>query len=206
MFQTHFFWDFEFRICFEFRDSNFGFSFAELHNRCILGMNMTTNDKGLRIAISGKGGVGKTTLTVLLAKLFADEASNVIVIDAGTATTIDVARRDGNYLGGIICPGMQLLADMMHQKTAQLPRISVRKPRSLIGRSTEECLRSGLFNGTIAMVRGLIKDIRKSKKGNFLCVATGGSGKLLSSYVEGIQKYDADLCLYGILSVYYENV
>lgn len=131
---------------------------------------------------------------------------DVIVIDAGTATTIDVAKRDGEYLGGIICPGMQILAEMMHRKTAQLPMVSVRKPRNLIGRSTEECIQSGLFNGTVAMVSGLVKSIRKSKKGNFLCVATGGAGKLLSSCVEDIQKYDADLCMYGVLNIYYKNV
>lgn len=130
---------------------------------------------------------------------------DVIVVDAGTAITIDVARRGGDYLGGIICAGMDILSESVHRRTAQLPKIRVMRPRNLIGTSTEECIRSGIFNGTMAMVRGLIQDIKENTKGDFFCVATGGSAKILTRYVDEIEEHDADLCMYGALNIYYRN-
>ena len=131
---------------------------------------------------------------------------DVIVMDAGTAITIDVARRRGEFLGGIICPGMHLLASAMHRRTAQLPMVKVKRPRNLVGQSTEECMRSGIFHGTMAMIGGLIAGIKKQTKGDFYCVATGGSGDMVSQYVDEIDEYNEDLCLYGALSIYYRNV
>jgi type III pantothenate kinase len=131
---------------------------------------------------------------------------NVIVIDAGTAITIDVARRGGDYLGGIICPGMHMLSESIHGMTAQLPKIVVSKPRTLIGRSTEACIRSGVFNGTMAMIRGLIQTIKRRMRGDYYCVATGGAGKVIARYVDEIDEYDEDLCMYGALNIYYRNV
>ena len=130
---------------------------------------------------------------------------DVIVVDAGTAITMDVARRGGDYLGGIICAGMDILSESVHRRTAQLPKIRVTRPRNLIGTSTEECIRSGVFNGTMAMVRGLIQDVKEKTKGDFYCIATGGSGKILTRYVDEIEEYDADLCMYGALNIYYRN-
>jgi len=131
--------------------------------------------------------------------------SNVIVIDAGTATTIDVATRNGDYLGGIICPGLHMLSECMHEKTAQLPLVTITGPQDLIGRSTVECIASGLFNGTMAMIRGLVRDIKKQRRGEFFCVATGGSGKIIAQNVEEVRAYDEDLCLHGILTIYDKN-
>lgn len=131
--------------------------------------------------------------------------TDVIVVDAGTATTIDVATREGDYLGGIICPGLRMLSECMHEKTAQLPLVTVDGPHDLIGRSTGECIASGLFNGTMAMIKGLVRDIKKQCRGRFLCVATGGSGKIIAENVKEIRAYDDDLCLYGILTIYEKN-
>ncbi len=131
---------------------------------------------------------------------------DVIVVDAGTAITVDVATRDWLHLGGIICPGMRVLSEQMYRQTAQLPRTKIRKPRNLIGRSTEECLQSGIFNGTMAMVSGLVRDIRRQERRDFLCVATGGSGKVVAANVHDVDRYDDDLGIYGILSIYHKIV
>jgi type III pantothenate kinase len=131
--------------------------------------------------------------------------TDVIVIDSGTATTIDVATRDGDYLGGIICPGLHMLSECMHEKTAQLPLVTITGPQDLIGRSTVECIASGLFNGTMAMIKGLVRDIKKQCRGEFFCVATGGSGRIIAQNVEEVQAYDEDLCLHGILTIYEKN-
>lgn len=131
---------------------------------------------------------------------------DVIVIDAGTAITVDVATRGWHHLGGIICPGMHILSEQMYQQTAQLPRIKIRKPKNLIGRSTEECLHSGIFHGTMAMVSGLVRDIRKQERRDFLCVATGGSGKIIAANVNDVDRYDDDLGIYGILQIFYRSM
>jgi len=128
---------------------------------------------------------------------------DAIVVDAGTAITADVVLREGKYLGGVIMPGMNILSASMHKNTAQLPEVAVRKPRGLIGRSTEECIRSGIFYGTMMMVSGFINELKRKYGKSFFCVSTGGSGKLLSKHIKEIQKYDADLCMYGALTIYY---
>lgn len=131
---------------------------------------------------------------------------DVIVVDAGTAITIDVALSTGQHLGGLICPGMRILSELMHKKTALLPRVVVRKTRNLIGQNTEECIQSGIFNGTMYMLSGLIKEMRTRYDRDFLVVSTGGTGELISRHVEDIDRYDPDLCMYGALIVYYRNV
>ena len=131
---------------------------------------------------------------------------DVIVIDAGTAITVDVATRGWHHLGGIICPGMHILSEQLYRQTAQLPQIRIRKPKNLIGRSTEECLHSGIFNGTMAMVSGLVRDIRRQERRDFLCVATGGSGKVVAANVNDVDRYDDDLGIYGVLHVYYRSI
>lgn len=128
---------------------------------------------------------------------------NAIVVDAGTAITVDVVLSGGKHLGGVILPGMHMLSACMYRNTAQLPEVAVRKPKDVIGRSTEECIRSGIFNGTMMMVSGFIKELKRKHGKSFFCVSTGGSGALLAKHIKEIQKYDADLCLYGALAIYY---
>lgn len=131
---------------------------------------------------------------------------DVIVVDAGTAITLDVALSKGDYLGGVICPGLHILSELMHDRTALLPKVAVRKAKKLVGRSTEECVQSGIFNGTMFMLSGLIREINRRHDRDFFCVSTGGSGEFISRHVEEIQRFDADLCMYGALIIYYRNV
>ena len=80
-----------------------------------------------------------------------------IVIDFGTATTFDAISAKGEYLGGVICPGPQISADALVQRTAKLPRIDVRKPPRVIGTNTIGAMQSGLFWGYVDMVEGLVR-------------------------------------------------
>ena len=130
---------------------------------------------------------------------------NLIIVDFGTATTLDIILKDGYYLGGIIFPGIGTLMDALVERTSLLKKVSLKKPAHIIGTSTEECIQSGIFNGTVAMISGLIRKIRKEYRKNFLCVATGGWGKIMSSQIEEIKYFDPDLCLFGILKIYYYN-
>jgi type III pantothenate kinase len=104
-----------------------------------------------------------------------------VVIDFGTAVTFDIINRKGNYVGGIITPGLAAMTDYLHEKTALLPRIELRAPRTLIGKSTEEAMRIGAVHGYRGMIRALISQVRRQLNARHLpVVATGGHARLLA--------------------------
>lgn len=131
---------------------------------------------------------------------------DLIIIDFGTATTLNVVFKNGHFVGGIIIPGVEALRSALTGRAALIKEVVLKRPAYLIGRSTEECIQSGIYNGTIVMVRGLIQAIRKEYNKRFLCVATGGWGKTLSSQIDEIKHYDPVLSLFGILKIYHYNV
>ena len=87
-------------------------------------------------------------------------ASPVIVVDFGTATTFDVISAAGEYIGGVICPGIGISADALFQRAARLPRVDVRKPPSIIGQTTVTSMQAGLFFGYVSMVDGIVTRMR----------------------------------------------
>ena len=84
----------------------------------------------------------------------------MIVVDFGTATTFDAISATGEYLGGVICPGISISADALFQRAARLPRVDVRKPPAVVGRTTVAAMQSGLFLGYVGMVDGLVARMR----------------------------------------------
>jgi type III pantothenate kinase len=122
----------------------------------------------------------------------------VIVVDFGTATTFDAISAAGEYLGGVICPGIQISADALFQRAARLPRIEVRKPANIIGRTTVASMQAGLFFGYVDMVEGLVGRIRRELGGPVMCVATGGLAEVISPETTVIQRVSPDLTLNGL--------
>lgn len=120
-----------------------------------------------------------------------------IVCSLGTATTIDVVSAEREFLGGVIASGMSAMAESLHLKAARLPKVEVIKPDSLLGNSTSESIRSGVYYGYVAMVEGLISRMR-SLSGVSRVVGTGGNVELLSDEFAGIMTADADLLLNGL--------
>lgn len=131
---------------------------------------------------------------------------NLLIISFGTATTIDVVLKDGHYLGGIINPGIDLLLAGLVENTALLKKVKLHKPRKYIGKTTEECIQSGVINGSITMVQGLIKAIKHEVRRKLLCIATGGWGQRMTKYIEEIDCFDQDLTTFGILKIFENNV
>jgi len=129
----------------------------------------------------------------------------LIVVDFGTATTLDAITAKGEYLGGAICPGVQISADALFQRAARLPRIDVRKPSSVIGRTTVGAMESGLFWGYVAMVEGLVRRMSDELGGSALCVATGGLANVIAPETPLIQHVDPDLTLQGLRIVWERN-
>jgi len=129
----------------------------------------------------------------------------LIVLDFGTATTLDAITAKGEYLGGAICPGVQISADALFQRAARLPRIDVRKPARIVGRTTVGAMESGLFYGYVGMVEGLLRRMGDEMGGNALCVATGGLAPVIAPETPLIQHVDLDLTLHGLRIVWERN-
>ena len=127
----------------------------------------------------------------------------VVVVDFGTAVTFDVVSARGNYVGGIIAPGLAAMTDYLHEKTALLPRIKVREIKSAIGKSTEEAMLVGAVHGYRGLVRELIGELKRELRVKKLpVVATGGYAKLIAAKLPEISAVDPDLTLEGLRLVW----
>jgi type III pantothenate kinase len=129
----------------------------------------------------------------------------LIVVDFGTATTFDAITARGEYLGGVICPGIQISADALFQRAARLPRIDVRKPDHVIGRTTVASMQSGLFFGYVGMVEGLVHRLRAELGRDAFCVATGGLAEVISPETDVVDAIDRDLTLQGLRMIWERN-
>jgi len=128
----------------------------------------------------------------------AKHKGDLIVIDFGTATTFDAVSAKGEYLGGVICPGPQISADALVQRTAKLPRIDVRKPPRVIGTSTIGAMQAGLFWGYVDMVEGLVRRMKAELGGAAIVVATGGLASIVAPESKVIEHVDPELTLRGL--------
>jgi type III pantothenate kinase len=124
----------------------------------------------------------------------------VIAVDFGTATTFDVISAAGEYIGGVICPGIGISADALFQRAARLPRVDVRKPPSIIGQTTVTSMQAGLFFGYVSMVDGIVHRIRAELPfgERAVCIATGGMANVLANETTTIERVEPDLTLQGL--------
>jgi len=127
----------------------------------------------------------------------------VVVVDFGTAVTFDVVDAQGNYIGGIIAPGLAAMTDYLHEKTALLPKIRIREIKSVVGKSTEEAMLIGAVQGYRGLVRELIESLKLQLKAKKLpVVATGGYAKLIAAKMPEISAVSRDLTLEGLRLVW----
>ena len=129
----------------------------------------------------------------------------LIVIDFGTATTFDVVDDDGNYCGGVIAPGINLSIEALHQAAAMLPRVSVEKPPTVIGKRTTPAMQSGIYWGYVGLIEGLVARIRAEYGKELRVVATGGLAPLFDAATSAIGEVDGDLTLRGLVSIHRRN-
>jgi len=124
----------------------------------------------------------------------------LIVVDFGTGTTFDVISAQGEYLGGVICPGINISAEALFTRAARLPRVDVRKPPMVIGQNTVNAMQSGLFYGYVEMVDGLVRRIRGELAGGdgAVVLATGGLAGVISGESSAIEHVDDNLTLEGL--------
>jgi len=122
----------------------------------------------------------------------------LIVVDFGTATTFDVVDADGAYLGGVICPGINLSIEALHQAAARLPRIGIGRPQAVIGRSTVPAMQSGVYWGYVGLIEGLVTRIKAEFGGPMKVIATGGLAPLFAEGTLMIDQIEPDLTLDGL--------
>ncbi len=128
-----------------------------------------------------------------------------IVVDFGTATTFDVISKDGDYLGGVIAPGIRTSLDALFEKAARLPRIELARPQSAIGKTTSQGMQSGMVFGFAGLVDGLIRRLAKEMSGKPNVIATGRLAEMVSCECETIETVDQFLALDGLYFIYEKN-
>jgi len=126
--------------------------------------------------------------------------SPAIVVDFGTAVTFDIVSAKRKYIGGVIAPGLESMTNFLYQRTALLPKLSLKEPRSAIGRSTIEAMRAGAVIGYRGLVREIIARIKAERfyRQNVHVVATGGYADLIAKGLDEIDSVHADLTLEGL--------
>ena len=165
-------------------------------------------ERGLRLPIANrllkpKQAGADRLLNALAGRVF--YGAPLIVVDFGTATTLDVVGRDGAYLGGVICPGPNLSAKALNLYTAKLPRVSLARVGTALGRSTEHAMRSGLYFGHMGAIEALIARLRSELGGKVPSVATGGWSGLFFGQTKALDHHRPDLTLQGLRLVFEHN-
>lgn len=130
----------------------------------------------------------------------------IIIVDFGTATTYCAVDRKGDYIGGVITPGVQISLDALFERAAKLPRVEIIKPDTLIGRNTVSAMQAGAVYGQVGQVDYIVNRMRKELgEPNCRVIATGGLAKLIAPETETIQDVDSMLTLDGLKIIYDKN-
>ncbi|MDX1975454.1 MAG: type III pantothenate kinase [Rickettsiales bacterium] len=129
----------------------------------------------------------------------------LIVVDFGTATTFDIVSDKGEYLGGVISPGVNLSLDALQRAAAKLPNIGIQRPDRVIGTNTTSAMQSGIFYGYIGLIEGIAERIKAEYAAPMKVIATGGLASLYAKSCALIEQVEPDLTIYGLHDLYHMN-
>ena len=159
---------------------------------------------GLNIHVDVPSQVGSDRIVIAVAALAEYEAP-LVLMDMGTATTIEVVEPENVYMGGVIFPGVMVSLDALTSRAAQLPGISLDKPKSVIGKKTVDCMRSGMMYGTAAMIDGIVDRIEEELGHKSTLIATGGMARFITPLCRHNIILERDLLLKGLNIIYKKN-
>ena len=160
---------------------------------------------GLNIVMDNPGSVGADRIVCAIAGLSMNKPP-LVMIDMGTATTIDVVDEKKNYIGGCIMPGLRSSLDALSEKTAQLPEISLEAPKNIIGKNTVDCRCSGFLYGFASMLDGCIERVEEQLGQKVSVIITGGLSRFVMPLCKRKMTYADDLLLKGLYIIYKKNV
>jgi type III pantothenate kinase len=162
-------------------------------------------ETGVRIAVDNPREVGADRIVNALAafRLYGGPA---IVIDLGTATTLDAVSSDGTYLGGAIAPGLTSSVEALSRFTARLPRVEMVRPARALGRDTAGAMQSGIILGHASMIEGMVRRIAAEMEGEPTVIATGGFCNVMADEIPLIHAADKGLTLKGLRLMHQLNV
>jgi type III pantothenate kinase len=161
-------------------------------------------DLGIRILMDRPYEVGADRLAnVVGGHLLYPEP--LVVVDFGTATSFDVADGEGNFIGGIISPGINMGLEALHAATAKLPRIALEQPARIIGKDTLGAMQSGIYWGYVGLIDGLVGRIAKEFGAPLKVIATGGLAPLFFGATPTIQHLELEITMLGLVEIHRRN-
>lgn len=159
---------------------------------------------GLNIHVDVPSQVGSDRIVIAVAAL-AEYKAPLLLLDLGTATTIEAVEPDNVYMGGVIIPGVRVSLDALTSRAAQLPGISLDQPKQVIGKNTVDCMRSGMMYGTAAMIDGLVERMEEELGHHCTLIATGGLAQFIIPLCKREIILEKDLLLKGLNIIYKKN-
>jgi len=163
-----------------------------------------TIETGLEILYDAPRDVGADRLVNAAAAVHKYGAP-CIVVDFGTATKFEAINEQRQYLGGVIAPGFGISMDALFERAPRLPRVEIKRPQTVIGSSTVAALQSGLYNGYVCLVHGVLQKMREELNENTRVIATGGLAHLIVAESNSIEIIDDTLTLDGLRLIYELN-
>jgi type III pantothenate kinase len=159
---------------------------------------------GMAILIENPREVGADRIADAVAG-FDRARGGVIVVDFGTSTNFDVVTPKGEYLGGVLAPGLQISADALFARAAKLPRVEIARPPKVLGRNTVHAMQSGIVYGYVGLVDGLVERLLTELGFPAAVIATGGLAPLIAPLSKTIVDVDDHLTLTGLRILYERN-
>lgn len=171
------------------------------HQTLVVGPGMKT---GMPIRYENPREIGADRLVNAVAA-YDRVGAACVVVDFGTAITFDPVSADGEYLGGIICPGVEISMEALTERAAALPKIDLVEPRTLIGKTTVDAIRSGIVYGFAGQVDAIVRRLRAELGEETATIATGGLAQAIVPFTEEIDESDDDLTLTGLRLLWERN-